>query len=157
MRLLFVGQAPSQDSDGQPPFTGKCGKFLAETLLNTTQEQMLLDHDFMNVFDRWPGKGINGDKFPMREAKDRVPYLVEKLRDRVVVMLGHNVATAFGAKGFTYLTWYEIRNPKNVNDVIVPKMVVVPHPSGINRYWNVPSNRLIASKFLIETIKHKEN
>lgn len=157
MRLLFVGQAPSQDSDGQPPFTGKCGKFLAEALLHTAQEQMLIDHDFMNVFDHWPGKGINGDKFPMLEARDRVPYLIERLRDRVVVFLGHNVATAFGAKGFKYLTWYEIRNPKDIKDLIVPRMVVVPCPSDSNRHWSSPTNRMIASKFLMETIKQKEN
>lgn len=152
MRLLFIGQAQSQDSKDKPPFTGECGKFLAEVLLGTTQEQMLQDHDFMNILNYWPGKGINGDKFPMREAKDRVPYILESLRDRVVVMLGHKVAAAFGAKDFHYLQWYEIRNPKDVQDLIVPRMVVVPRPSDANRYWNSPTNRLVVAKFLRETI-----
>ncbi len=118
---------------------------------------MLLDHDFMNVFDHWPGKGIGGDRFPMQAAKDRVPYLIENLRDRLVVFLGHNVAGAFGAKGFKYLQWYEIRNPKDVHDVIVPRMVVLPHPSGVNRYWNIPSNRAVVAKFLAQTIRQEES
>ncbi len=60
MRIQFVGQAPSSESDGMPPFTGRCGKFLAEVLLGTTQEQMLLDHDFVNIFVPWYAEPSSG-------------------------------------------------------------------------------------------------
>ncbi len=149
MRIQFVGQAPSQETEGKPPFTGKCGKFLAEVLLGTTQEQMLKDHDFINVLDYWPGKGLGGDKFPMDKAQAEAQKKLDILRNkRVVILLGNNVARAFGAKSFSYLSWYEIRNPQNSNDVIVPRMAVIPHPSGINRYWNRPENRTVVAKFL---------
>jgi len=147
MRICFIGQAPSRETDGKSPFTGKCGKFLAE-LLGTTQEQMLLDHDFMNVLDRYPGPSIKGDKFPIPEAKIAARKKLAQLRGRAVVLLGNNVARAFDCRSFRYMEWYEIRNPDNYADVMVPLMTVVPHPSGINRWFNREENRLIAAKFL---------
>ena len=148
MRILFVGQAPSAETDGKPPFVGRCGKFLAE-LMDTTQEQMLLDHDFINVFDRWPGKGYGGDKFPMPEAKQLAKAKLDQLRDRqMVVLLGSNVARAFNASQFRYLEFYEMRNPDNFSDCVAKAMSVVPHPSGVNRYYNNPRNRLVVGEFL---------
>jgi hypothetical protein len=46
------------------------------------------------------------------------------------------------------LEWYEIRSPKNLADVVVPAVTIVPHPSGVNRYYNNPDNKAIVSKFL---------
>ncbi len=146
MRLLLIGQAPSRETEGKPAFSGKCGSFLAN-LMGTTQAQMLADHDFVNVLDYWPGKGINGDKFPISEAIVRARKLLPSMRDRTVILLGANVARAFGAKGFKYLEFYEIRNPDKLTDIIVPTMFVVPHPSGVNRYWNRPESRDQAIKF----------
>lgn len=147
MRILFVGQSPSRTSDGQSPFTGKCGKFLAE-LMGLTQEEMLCTHDFLNVLDRWPGPSIKGDRFPIPEARIAAKKKLEQMRGRAVVLLGHNVARAFDCKKFRYFEFYEIRNPEHWSEVVVPLMTVVPHPSQVNRHWNVEENRLIAAKFL---------
>lgn len=150
MRLLFIGQAPSRETEGKPPFTGKCGKFLAEDLMGLSQEQMLRDHDFLNVFDHWPGKGIGGDKFPMAEAKIRAKKMLDQLKDRTVVLLGANVARAFGAIRFKYLGVYELRHPDRPSEVISRALTVVPHPSGVNRHWNNPKNREVAKSFLMQ-------
>ncbi len=147
MRITFLGQAPSRETDGRPPFTGKCSKFLAE-LLGTTQEQMLQDHDFINVLDRWPGSSFKGDKFPIPEAKIAARKKLEQLRGKTVVLLGHNVARAFECEKFRYFEWYQIRNPENLADTVVPLLTVVPHPSQISRHWNKEENRLVAAKFL---------
>ena len=154
MRILFVGQAPSRETDGLPPFVGKCGTFLAE-LLGTTQEQMLFDHDFVNVLDRWPGRGPGGDKFPMLEAKVAAKKKIPQLRGRTVVLLGANVARAFGGPKFQYLGWYQLRNPDNLSDIIC-QATIVPHPSGVNRHWNNHDNRLIAAKFLRTLASRRE-
>lgn len=146
-KLLFIGQAPSQESDGQPPFTGRCGKFLA-SLLDTTQDKMLEDYDFVNVFERWQGKDVGGDKFPHLEASVKAKAMIPSLSGRTVVLLGHNVARAFGAQGFRYFEYYTIRNPQKREQIIVPLMSVMPHPSGRVRYWNIPDNRELARKFL---------
>ncbi len=75
-------------------------------------------------------------------------YLLPKLRGRTVVLLGQNVAGAFGAKGAAYMNWYEMRNPQNMTEVVIAKCVVIPHPSGVNRHYNRPSNRDTVAKFL---------
>jgi len=151
-RIYFVGQAPSRETDGQPPFVGKAGKFLAEELMGITQEQMLRDHDFVNVLDRWPGKGINGDLFPLAKARIAARGLTENLRDRVVILLGNNVARAFGCDKFEYFRWYEVRHPDNNNVVIAKRCAIIPHPSGVNRLWNLKNNRIVARKFLMSAV-----
>lgn len=151
MRILFIGQAPSRESDGKPPFTGKCGIFLAN-LMGKTQDQMLQDHDFLNVLDRWPGKGIGGDKFPMVEATIRAKNLFPAMRGKIVVLLGANVARAFNLKSFTYYESHKVLDPENTADVLSPLCCVMPHPSGVNRHWNHLENRLRAQEFLSNII-----
>lgn len=146
-RLLFFGQAPSRETDGLPPFVGKCGKFLAEQLMGTTQEQLLLRHDFINVLDRWPGAGIGGDKFPLPEAKVAASKLINQMSGRIVVLLGQNVARAFGVQKFNYMQWYEVRNPENLSIVICNRCYIIPHPSQRSRHWNVPKNREMVRNF----------
>lgn len=155
-RIYFIGQAPSRETDGQPPFVGKCGKFLAEQLMGLTQEEMLAQHDFVNVLDRWPGKGINGDLFPLAKARVAARGLAEDMRNRVVIMLGHNVARAFGCDKFQYFRWYEVRHPDNTNVIIAKRCAIIPHPSGVNRLWNLQNNRIIARKFLMSAILIEE-
>ena len=147
MRIFFIGQSPSRETDGQPPFVGRCGRFLAE-LLGTTQERMLLDHEFLNVLDRWPGAGIKGDKFPIPEARIAAKRKLEQLRGRAVILLGNNVARAFGFKEFRHMEWYEIRDERDAAVIVVPLVAVVPHPSGVSHYYNDPGKRLIVSEFL---------
>ncbi len=151
-RILFIGQAPSRETDGQPPFVGKCGKFLAEDLMGMPQADMLRDHDFFNVLERWPGKGINGDLFPLTKARVGARGLIEKMEDRTVILLGHNVARAFGVDKFQYWRWYEVRHPDLVEVVVTKRCAIVPHPSGVNRIWNLQANRQVARKFLMEAM-----
>jgi len=151
MKLTMIGQAPSRETDGQPPFTGKCGVFLA-MLMCITQDEMLAQHEMLNVLQKWPGKGIGGDKFPMVDAKIAAKKMLPSLRNKPVILLGANVARAFGAKNFAYGQYYEIRDPEHPSDIVVPFMAVIPHPSGVNRYWNRPENRDAVRKFFVELL-----
>lgn len=109
---------------------------------------MLVNHDFINVLDSWPGKSFKGDKFPTTSASIAAKRKLDQLRGRTVVLLGSNVARAFGCKSFRYFEFYEIRNPENFAEILVPAMTIVPHPSQVNRWWNIQENRLVAQKFL---------
>jgi uracil-DNA glycosylase len=51
-----------------------------------------------------------------------------------VVLLGSKVCTAFGEK-FDPFTWRHARRPDGMSSY---PLVVLPHPSGLNRAWNVP-------------------
>lgn len=147
MKLLFIGQAPSKETEGKPPFVGRAGALLA-SLMDTTQEKMLEENDFINVLNFWPGKGIGGDKFPMDQATEAAKKIVPQLRGRIVILLGSNVARAFGVKSFKYAEYYEIRNPDRPSEILVPTIAVIPHPSGVNRYYNNPNNRFFIAGFL---------
>jgi hypothetical protein len=52
------------------------------------------------------------------------------------VLLGRRVAAAFGLASAPYLEWTEARGRT---------WVVMPHPSGVNRWWNDEENRLLAT------------
>jgi uracil-DNA glycosylase len=147
VKLLFIGQAPSRESDGQPPFTGRCGKFLAQ-LMGITHESMLREFDFTNVLDYWPGKGPGGDLFPIKLAQEEAVKMLPSMRGRTVVLLGANVARAFQLGKFSYMGWYAVCNPEDHGDVVVPRLTVVPHPSGRVRFYNSAANRDVVSKFL---------
>lgn len=83
------------------------------------------------MLDAFPGKEGRGDAFPMREARARVDSLVPKLAGNVVVLLGKRVAAAFGMKRPKYLERVKHRGLD---------VVVLPHPSGVNRWWNDARN-----------------
>jgi len=148
-KILFVGQAPSQETDGMPPFTGKCGRRLAD-LMSMSQKEMLTKHDFVNVLDRWPGSSRKGDQFPIKEAIQAANVLRPTLSGRWVILLGSNVAKAFKIKSFRYFNSFELPVDPTPGSPMIPWVCVVPHPSGVNRWFNDPTNKLVAKKFFQE-------
>lgn len=153
MKILFVGQAPSKETEGKPAFVGKCGAILA-SLMGMTQEDMLTKHDFVNVLDYFPGKGINGDKFPLPQALVSAKAMMPSFKGRFVVLLGANVARAFSVSKFRYLEWYDwtVEGLK-----VCSRVCIVPHPSGVNRYYNDPRAREEVSRFLKKLKEHAES
>ena len=117
-------------------------------MMGLTQEEMLGSHDFLNVFSRYQGKGAGGDRFPFPEAARLATAMCPLLQDRRVILLGANVARAFGAKLFRYLEVYELRDPQNVRRIVTPFLSVIPHPSGVNRLYNNPETKHNVSFFL---------
>jgi hypothetical protein len=96
--------------------------------------------ELRNVFDRWPGAfDGKGDRFPMARARERAQVLREALRGRRVVFVGKAVAKAFGVSG-DVLCWRRAGH-------LGFEFSVVPHPSGINTWWNDEDNRRAASHF----------
>lgn len=152
-KYIFIGQAPSRETDGKPPFVGKCGAFLAG-LMGLSQDEMLSQHEFINLLPRWPGKGVNGDLFPIIQARAAAKKLLPSLFGRRVILLGSNVARAFGATSFQYYAGpYEVHDLEDSNKITIPWLVVIPHPSGVNRHWNNPTSRDVARKFFVEILR----
>jgi uracil-DNA glycosylase len=151
MRALFIGQAPSKETDGLEPFVGRSGKFLA-ALMGLTHEEMLEQHDFINILNAWPGAGSGGDLFPIDEAKRKACELLPSLNGRLVVFLGSNVARAFELNKFSFFEFYQLL-ALSQGSTTVASAAVVPHPSGINRWYNDHNNRETASRFLLSLQK----
>lgn len=145
MTAYVYGQAPGRKPKEDPriPFLGgRHGAFLAE--LAGVDERVLADlFTFRNVLDYYPGPrdGSAGDAFPMDEARASARELMEDwVWGDTVLFAGWNVARAFEFKTTSYYTWSE----ELVQGV---HCVVVPHPSGLNRYWNERKNRVRAQGF----------
>lgn len=139
MKPLLIGQAPAQHATGNGPLSGRCGEALA-ALCELDLVQFLADFDRVNLLGRFPGKSGKGDRFPIEVARRRAIDLLMSgtLFDRRVVLLGGNVAKAFGVDYPRPFEWQSRR-------ALV--YAVAPHPSGINLWWNDPANRAAARVF----------
>jgi len=66
--------------------------------------------------------------------------LQEKNRTWTLLLLGVKVCSAFGIEKPEWLEWY--RSP------LWGPMIAVPHPSGLNRWWNDAEHRRAATELL---------
>ena len=147
-RVLLIGQAPSQDGDPAKPLEGKIGNRLAG-LAGLSVADYLAKTDRCNLFNAWPGKNDKGDAWDATSAARVADEMQPNLFARRVVFLGRQVAAAFGFPEIPLLTWTEAPE-------LQAEVSVVPHPSGIVRWWNEPGNRVAAGEFLKATFAKDE-
>lgn len=98
--------------------------------------------DWVNLLDEWPGYQARGKgtRWSHRAAAARVATVPFGDYDRVV-LLGRRVAAAVlpAGAGLPFLRWIDHDGHR---------FAVVPHPSGIVRWWNDPGNAAKAAAFL---------
>lgn len=125
--VIFVGQGPSQDGDPYCPLEGRVGEKLGELLeVGNFPEQFAR----INLNSEWIGKGSGkGDVFDHSEGKTAAKVLLRGSWTRYV-LLGKQVALCFDANG----------EPLETVTHGVKSFFLLPHPSGINRWWNNPDN-----------------
>lgn len=105
--------------------------------------------DRANLLNIWPGKAGKGDKFDAVKAGKAAWRMVPKLHKRRVVLLGKNVAKAFNCEDMPLMVW-EHRGGWKGKLQYECEVAVLPHPSGVNRWWNNPKNYARARAFLLE-------
>lgn len=140
MLVLIVGQGPSASSEGLPPFDPSTysGRKLCELAGVERAEELGV---VVNLLDRYPGrsrKGSKGDHFFAWKARQIAKKTPLHRFDRVV-LVGRNVARSFGVGDRPFLRWFEHRGTK---------VSIVPHPSGVNHWWNDPRNVRRARRFV---------
>lgn len=144
-----MGQAPSRAS-GPVAFDGRSGRRVAE-LCGAPE----LPFRAVNLVERWPGpsRGGKGDAFPMDQARRgalRVARLIARERPARVLLAGRRVAEAFGWRGAPLLAWAEAEVLVGGRPVAEVAAAVIPHPSGVSRWWNDPANEGAARAFLAD-------
>lgn len=127
--MIVVGQAPGPNTDPREPLSGMTGRRL-DALCRAP-------HDRVNLLGRWPGRAGKGDAFPMALARPVARSMAPALRGRRVVLLGRQVAAAFDLRG----AWFQWCDGGHFD------YAVAPHPSGVNHWWNDPSNMRRARRF----------
>lgn len=103
-----------------------------------------------NLLDRAMGRqegGGKGCRFPRREAREAAAALRPELEGRFVLLCGKRLARAFGLHDPRYFE----PAPEGPGRACR----VIPHPSGIVRWWNDSQNRERARRFLARVIRRE--
>ena len=138
MKILLIGQAPSYNGNPSAPLSYGPTASKIIKLLGIHERRYFKRFDRINILDYWLGKFSKGDKFPMREAKRTARIKSYVISGRRILFVGLATARAFG---FDYapLRW------RKFNGGIA---AILPHPSGVNKWWNDPANRKTARRFM---------
>jgi uracil-DNA glycosylase len=123
-------------------FSGRSGQKLAQ-LAGVKHEDLTAYFDMYNLIPYWPGKAGKGDAFPKEEAKQYALNIWAWEHSRVI-LVGSAVADVLGYKG-PHCLWILFRGKW---------VAYVPHPSGINRFYNDKKNVATVSRFLKEAVSH---
>lgn len=142
-RPLLIGQAPGPRTNPDtplwpaPPQSGGGRLF---TLTGMTTREYLRTFDRMNLLREFPGRWRRDDRWPRREARIAAQAVEPLLKERVVIFVGRNVATAFDHGQLPWFEWTQCGRWGYAG-------VVIPHPSGRNHWYNREGNRLISQEF----------
>lgn len=145
LKHLIVGEAPNRR--GHHLTLVGLGRLLGISSIEASEA-----FDRMNVFPYWLGSSTSGKGDwwdPVESAK-----IVEILRSRGffgspdyprkrVILMGKRVARAFGLEKLEYFDRIAVIDEPHRS---ATEHVVVPHFSGVNRWWNDESNRTLARK-----------
>lgn len=153
-RLVIMGQAPGKNHGFGAAFEGPTGRRLARFCGFDTVEQLRERALLVNLWGRYPGraKWVQGDAFPptdrAKRAAARRRAALAASGCEVLVCCGRIVATSFGVGDAPFLEWREV----SLAPGKVARTVVVPHPSGVSRWWQDPASRGRASALLTEIV-----
>lgn len=156
--ILFVGQAPGRRAlkKGRA-FDGPGAGSRLAAMSGLARGEFLSRFKTTNVFRRWPGKKGKGDAFPLARAHRGAQRIMSSDAWREaekVVFVGQGVVRAFLFhapdlalrlidRPCTMQTWAHGAKPR----------AYLPHPSGVNRWYNDPNNRFLAESFLRKLAK----
>lgn len=145
--MWLIGQAPS--SDGSDNFSGRSGVTLSRWA-NVPFDLFHSVFKCVNLLDEYPGRaGKKGDKFPMQKAEEAALKLAPTIPPRTrVVCVGKKVAEAFGidTKSRQPFIWFPHGDAE---------FSWMPHPSGVNLFYNNPNNVFTAKVFLARAARER--
>lgn len=138
MKPLLIGEAPSKNEVTERPLEGRIGKRLA-ACCNLTLEDFLRYFDRVNLLHVRQDSKEKGFEFDAKAAAAEACRLRKEWPSgRTVILLGRRVAEAFGVPQTPYFE-------RRIHD---HDFYVVPHPSGLNRWYNDPTNMINMNEFM---------
>jgi hypothetical protein len=142
--LLLIGQAPSKSGNPDRPLEGRTAVTLA-MLFGCGIDEYLCGTQRYNVLPGWVGKHGKGDLFPMDLAKRNARRMRYSFGDCHVLFIGIATARMFDVR-HKIMRWKRVK----IADAQCGSFyaAIIPHPSGINRWWNDKDNVAAAKQFL---------
>lgn len=145
MKPLIVGEAPSKKEFTERPIEGRVGARLA-ACCGLPLDAFLTHFDRVNLLHVRQDTREKGFEFDAAAAAQVAHAMAntfdsrfELYEGRTVLLLGKRVATAFGAHD-RYFELQHVGTKANV--------YVLPHPSGVNRWWNDEANQRRMVEFM---------
>ncbi len=142
-QVALIGQAPGPKGDPLTPLMGRIGRRLAFMMGVGFPEEYRELFARTNLLDEYPGaRDDKGDLFSVDDASDPADEIWKLMSDAggELILLGKNVARAFGFDHAEWLIRYDLPGAVRVS--------VVPHPSGLNHWYNDPTNQRAAKSHL---------
>jgi uracil-DNA glycosylase len=137
LKPLLVGEAPSKNEETPKPLEGRIGRRLAK-FADVPFEEYLELFDRINLLPLRQDTAEKGFQFDIEVAKQNAKKLrAEQPERRHVILLGKRVAEAFELP----LRYFEEMRDDHI-------YVIIPHPSGINRWYNEPRNLTEVQMFM---------
>ena len=129
-----------------------------QTLMGLTRYEYLTTFERVNLLPYFPGQRKRDDKFPMTPAKLAARVIRPLLVEREVILVGRNVANAFGFGDWDWHEWHDWKVCHSDMRVHrgAARIVVIPHPSGRNHWYNNPENTVGATSFWAEFFGDEE-
>jgi len=128
--------------------TGAVGNTLA-SLLGMSRLEFCVEFRRENLNSEFNGKAGKGDVFNRVEGIDRAKALLDDEEITKYVLLGANVAMCFAiASNAAAKNW----SPLSIIERGDKSFLCLPHPSGINTWYNDQNNKAVASKTLKEFV-----
>ena len=149
-KILLVGQAPSRT--GVNPLealtpTSSSGKLM--NLMGLTEDEYMTSFQRVNLIDEYPGPLASGkgDKFPLRQARDKAKRILQQMSEYHILCIGKRVGQCFNLD--QCFVWEDRIQcyPLTRN-----RIAMIPHTSGLNRFYNDPRNLDRAKAFLREDL-----
>jgi uracil-DNA glycosylase family 4 len=157
-RIMIIGQAPAYRTVETPPYSGASGRKLQSWLeqagfpANTLYERFYLT----SLTKCFPGSSANGNGDRPPSAAEIAlcrPHLEGELQfvqPEVIITLGRMAAARFlGAKPLKDLVGQTFEREGHI---ILP----LPHPSGVSRWLNDPTNQNLVNQALTELSRIRE-
>lgn len=152
MRPLLIGQAPGPNTDPALPLfpipkTSAGGRLQELTGLSLLEYVKTFDR--VNLLPYFPGKWKRDDKFPMSPAKLAAAAVRPHLVGRTVILVGRNVANAFGLE-IPFHHWHHMvckRGECLKKCDGLCRVAIIPHTSGRCHWYNDEVNQAEAKAF----------
>lgn len=143
VKPLLVGEAPSKNEATEAPLAGRVGRRLA-SLCGLSFEEYLDFFERVNLLhvrQDTKEKGFEFDFVAATQAAHAL-WLSEDAfaSGRTILLLGRRVARAFSET----TEYFEGRTTASQGI----KIYVLPHPSGVSRWWNEEANYRRAAEFM---------
>lgn len=142
-RAFLVGQAPSASSDPARAFSGHSGLKIAEMAgidveRDDWYDELRKTFEPINLMPSYLGRKARGDVFTMSLGRQFALALKTEFAGSRFILVGSKVARCFNAPVYRCAwrehagSWYAL----------------LPHPSGLNLWYNEPANVESARAFL---------